>query len=151
MRFSVSTSKGYCIRISGDRVNRSCDRDHASAHRARLHSLGGTLGATGDGYTRSRRTRHFDIVGYGFVIENMDLIAGVDLVEIDDLGAGVDFSSRAIGHFDGDVAGSFVDAVNAGRRFDCGDKAGFFEANLAFALSRDDLRDEVSALIKQYV
>ena len=38
-----------------------------------------------------------------------------------------------------------------GRRFDCGDKAGFFEANLAFALSRDDLRDEVSALIKQYV
>ena len=38
-----------------------------------------------------------------------------------------------------------------GRRFDCGDKAGFFEANLAFALARDDLRDEVSALIKQYV
>ena len=38
-----------------------------------------------------------------------------------------------------------------GRRFDCGDKAGFFEANLAFALARDDLRDEVSPLIKQYV
>ena len=38
-----------------------------------------------------------------------------------------------------------------GRRFDCGDKAGFFEANLAFALARDDLSDEVSALIKQYV
>jgi UTP--glucose-1-phosphate uridylyltransferase len=38
-----------------------------------------------------------------------------------------------------------------GRRFDCGDKAGFFEANLAFALARDDLRDEVSALIKQYL
>lgn len=38
-----------------------------------------------------------------------------------------------------------------GRRFDCGDKAGFFEANLAFSLARDDLRDEVSALIKQYV
>ena len=38
-----------------------------------------------------------------------------------------------------------------GRRFDCGDKVGFFEANLAFALARDDLRDEVSALIKQYV
>ena len=37
-----------------------------------------------------------------------------------------------------------------GRRFDCGDKAGFFEANLAFALARDDLRDEVSALIKRY-
>jgi len=38
-----------------------------------------------------------------------------------------------------------------GRRFDCGDKAGFFEANLAFALARDDLRDEVSALIRKYV
>ena len=38
-----------------------------------------------------------------------------------------------------------------GRRFDCGDKAGFFDANLAFALSRDDLREEVSALIKKYV
>jgi UTP--glucose-1-phosphate uridylyltransferase len=38
-----------------------------------------------------------------------------------------------------------------GRRFDCGDKASFLEANLAFALARDDLRDEVSALIKQYV
>jgi UTP--glucose-1-phosphate uridylyltransferase len=38
-----------------------------------------------------------------------------------------------------------------GRRFDCGDKAGFFEANLAFALARDDLRDEVSSLIKKYV
>jgi UTP--glucose-1-phosphate uridylyltransferase len=38
-----------------------------------------------------------------------------------------------------------------GRRFDCGDKAGFYEANLAFALARDDLRDEVSALIKRYV
>ncbi|NKB22294.1 MAG: UTP--glucose-1-phosphate uridylyltransferase GalU [Alphaproteobacteria bacterium] len=38
-----------------------------------------------------------------------------------------------------------------GRRFDCGDKAGFFEANLAFALAREDLRDEVSSLIKQYV
>jgi UTP--glucose-1-phosphate uridylyltransferase len=38
-----------------------------------------------------------------------------------------------------------------GRRFDCGDKAGFFEANLAFALARDDLREEVTSLIKQYV
>ena len=37
-----------------------------------------------------------------------------------------------------------------GHRFDCGDKAGFFEANLAFALSRDDLRDEVSSIIKKY-
>ena len=38
-----------------------------------------------------------------------------------------------------------------GTRFDCGDKVGFFDANIALALSRDDLREEVSALIKKYV
>ena len=38
-----------------------------------------------------------------------------------------------------------------GTRFDCGDKVGFFDANLAVAMSRDDLREEVSALIKKYV
>lgn len=37
-----------------------------------------------------------------------------------------------------------------GRRFDCGDKAGFFEANLAFALARDDMRDDVAAIIRNY-
>jgi len=34
-----------------------------------------------------------------------------------------------------------------GTRFDCGDKAGFLKANLAFALARDDLRDEVLAFV----
>lgn len=38
-----------------------------------------------------------------------------------------------------------------GERFDCGDKAGFLEANLAFALDRDDLRDQVQPLLKKYV
>ena len=38
-----------------------------------------------------------------------------------------------------------------GTRFDCGDKIGFCDANIAFALARDDLREEVSALIKKYV
>jgi UTP--glucose-1-phosphate uridylyltransferase len=38
-----------------------------------------------------------------------------------------------------------------GERFDCGDKAGFFEANLAFALARDDLRDQIQAVVKKYV
>jgi UTP--glucose-1-phosphate uridylyltransferase len=38
-----------------------------------------------------------------------------------------------------------------GRRFDCGDKAGFFEANLAFALSRSDLKDQVRAILRDYV
>jgi UTP--glucose-1-phosphate uridylyltransferase len=31
----------------------------------------------------------------------------------------------------------------AGTRYDCGDKAGFLHANLAMALEREDLADEV--------
>jgi UTP--glucose-1-phosphate uridylyltransferase len=38
----------------------------------------------------------------------------------------------------------------AGKRFDCGDKAGFLEANIAFALERDDLRDAVSEMLRRY-
>jgi UTP--glucose-1-phosphate uridylyltransferase len=38
-----------------------------------------------------------------------------------------------------------------GRRFDCGDKAGFLEANIAYALARDDLGAEVRALLGRYV
>lgn len=37
----------------------------------------------------------------------------------------------------------------AGRRFDCGNKAGFIEANVAFALARDDLRDKVAAFVRE--
>lgn len=37
-----------------------------------------------------------------------------------------------------------------GTRFDCGNKAGFLEANIAFALERDDMREDVLALMKQY-
>ncbi len=37
----------------------------------------------------------------------------------------------------------------AGRRFDCGSKAGFLKANVAYALERDDLRDELSSFLKQ--
>jgi UTP--glucose-1-phosphate uridylyltransferase len=33
----------------------------------------------------------------------------------------------------------------AGKRYDCGSKAGYIEANLALALERDDLKDEVRA------
>jgi UTP--glucose-1-phosphate uridylyltransferase len=36
-----------------------------------------------------------------------------------------------------------------GRRFDCGDKVGFLEANLAFALSRPDLADEVRRVLRR--
>ncbi|MEE2933917.1 MAG: UTP--glucose-1-phosphate uridylyltransferase GalU [Pseudomonadota bacterium] len=37
-----------------------------------------------------------------------------------------------------------------GRRFDCGDKVGFLEANLAFALNRDDMKTDVEKLVKLY-
>ncbi len=38
-----------------------------------------------------------------------------------------------------------------GRRFDCGDKAGFLEAQIAFALKRPDLADKVRAFLGRYV
>ena len=38
----------------------------------------------------------------------------------------------------------------AGTRFDCGSKAGFLEANIAFALERPDLRAELAAILGRY-
>jgi UTP--glucose-1-phosphate uridylyltransferase len=38
-----------------------------------------------------------------------------------------------------------------GRRFDCGDKVGYLEAQIAFALNRPDLADAVRAFLKNYV
>ena len=38
-----------------------------------------------------------------------------------------------------------------GRRFDCGDKAGFLEAQIAFALKRPDLAEAVRAFLPQYM
>ena len=37
-----------------------------------------------------------------------------------------------------------------GRRFDCGDKAGFLEAQIAFALKRPDMAPAVRGFLKQY-
>ena len=37
-----------------------------------------------------------------------------------------------------------------GRRFDCGDKIGFLEAQIAFALKRPDIADDVRAFMKRY-
>lgn len=37
-----------------------------------------------------------------------------------------------------------------GRRFDCGDKLGFIEANIAFGLARGDLGSDVARLVKSY-
>ncbi len=36
-----------------------------------------------------------------------------------------------------------------GQRYDCGSKAGFLQATVAFALARDDLRDELSAYLDE--
>ncbi len=38
-----------------------------------------------------------------------------------------------------------------GRRFDCGDKLGYLEANVAFALERDGLAGDVRAMLKGYL
>ncbi|WP_428537107.1 UTP--glucose-1-phosphate uridylyltransferase GalU [Rhodopila sp.] len=38
-----------------------------------------------------------------------------------------------------------------GRRFDCGDKIGFLEAQIAFALQRPDLAGAVHAFLKNYI
>ncbi|MBT0957639.1 UTP--glucose-1-phosphate uridylyltransferase GalU [Alphaproteobacteria bacterium KMM 3653] len=38
-----------------------------------------------------------------------------------------------------------------GQRFDCGSKAGFLQATVAFGLARDDLRDELSAYLRDMV
>jgi len=37
-----------------------------------------------------------------------------------------------------------------GRRFDCGDKVGFLEANIAFALERPDMGDQVREILSSY-
>ena len=37
-----------------------------------------------------------------------------------------------------------------GRRFDCGDKAGFLEAQIAFALQRPDMAPAVRKFLKTY-
>jgi UTP--glucose-1-phosphate uridylyltransferase len=37
-----------------------------------------------------------------------------------------------------------------GRRFDCGDKTGFVEAQIAFALRRNDIGSAVREFLKQY-
>jgi len=38
-----------------------------------------------------------------------------------------------------------------GRRFDCGSKAGYLEANFALALEREDLADDIRSFIKNYI
>jgi len=37
-----------------------------------------------------------------------------------------------------------------GRRFDCGNKSGFLEANVAFALAREDVVDDMTEILRRY-
>jgi UTP--glucose-1-phosphate uridylyltransferase len=39
----------------------------------------------------------------------------------------------------------------SGRRFDCGSKVGFLQANLAYALARDDMKDRVQKMISEFI
>ena len=34
-----------------------------------------------------------------------------------------------------------------GKRYDCGDKVGFLEANMAYALAREELQEDVAAAV----
>lgn len=56
-----------------------------------------------------------------------------------------DALARMVGH--GPFHGLRFDGV----RFDCGDKVGFLEANLAFALEREDLGDAVREVMRRYM
>ena len=38
-----------------------------------------------------------------------------------------------------------------GERFDCGDRAGYLKANIAFGLARDDLRDRLLPFLRERV
>jgi UTP--glucose-1-phosphate uridylyltransferase len=44
----------------------------------------------------------------------------------------------------------FIGLRFEGRRFDCGDKVGFLQANIAFALSRPDMAAEVRKILAEY-
>ncbi len=55
-----------------------------------------------------------------------------------------DAMARMIGH------APFHGLRYEGRRFDCGDKVGFLEAQIAFALKRPDLRESVQEFLKRY-
>ena len=56
-----------------------------------------------------------------------------------------DAMAKMIGH------GPFHGLRYEGRRFDCGDKIGFLEAQIAFALERPDLGPAVREFLKNYV
>jgi UTP--glucose-1-phosphate uridylyltransferase len=48
-----------------------------------------------------------------------------------------------------DAGGDVYGYRFAGQRYDCGSKAGFLQATVAFALGREDLREEFSEFLSQ--
>jgi UTP--glucose-1-phosphate uridylyltransferase len=46
---------------------------------------------------------------------------------------------------------NFTGVCFDGKRYDCGHKLGFIEANIAFAMDRDDMRDDVIGLLETYL
>ncbi|MDP1975793.1 MAG: UTP--glucose-1-phosphate uridylyltransferase, partial [Alphaproteobacteria bacterium] len=44
----------------------------------------------------------------------------------------------------------FYGHVFEGARFDCGTKLGLVEANIAFGLQQDDIKDDLKKILKQY-
>jgi len=74
----------------------------------------------------------------------------IDHLSLMEKGAGgeiqlTDSMARMIGHV------PFHGVRYEGRRFDCGDKLGFLEAQIAFALRRPELADAVRVFLKSYV
>jgi len=72
-----------------------------------------------------------------------------DELERHDAGAGGEIQlTDAMAHTIGRVP--FHGLRFEGRRFDCGNKAGFLEANVAFALARSDLADDMAEILRRY-
>jgi UTP--glucose-1-phosphate uridylyltransferase len=74
----------------------------------------------------------------------------MDELEVQESGAGgeiqlTDAMARTIGRV------PFHGVRFEGTRFDCGSKAGFLEANVAFALQREDLRGDVADILRRYL
>ena len=70
-------------------------------------------------------------------------------LEAQERGAGgeiqlTDAMAKLIGH------GPFHGLRYEGRQYDCGDKAGFIEAQIAFGLQRPELADAIRGFLKSY-
>ena len=85
------------------------------------------------------------------IIGRYILMPGVfDFLERKEEGAGGEIQlTDAMANLIGDAP--FHGLRFEGQRFDCGDKIGFLEANIAFALSREDLAESARAVVARFV